>query len=71
MTRTLGADNARFFGNAHEAHYPNNPARSERMDTWNNHVGRAMAEDPRYRNRSAHEVTMLAIKNGCLKVEKK
>jgi hypothetical protein len=68
MTRILGPDRALAFGNAHEAQYPDNPRMEERMDTWNNAVGRAMALDSRYRGMPTADVAEIAMENRCLRI---
>jgi hypothetical protein len=67
MALVMGPDRARAFANAHEAHYPNNPANERNMDTWNNEVALAMAQDPRYRGMATVRVADIALSNGCLR----
>jgi hypothetical protein len=67
MTRLLGPNRARAFGNAHEAHYPGNPAREQAMDTYNNATAIGMATDPRNAGLTTAEVAEKAMANGCLR----
>ena len=65
MTRELGPEMAKRFGDAHEISRPN-PDGERLMDLYNNHMGRVLALDPRNKGRPAEDVIMEAIRNGKL-----
>ena len=65
MTRELGPEMAKRFGDAHEISEPN-PGGERLMDLYNNHMGRVLALDPRNKGRPAEDVIMEAIRNGQL-----
>jgi len=66
MTKYLGADTAKKYGDAHER-TPNNPTGEKAMDLFNNAVGRQLALDAKQSSMSAREVVMEALKNGRLR----
>lgn len=65
MTRELGPEMAKRFGDAHEISKPN-PDDERLMDLYNNHMGRVLALDPRNKGRPAEDVILEAIRNGQL-----
>ena len=62
MTRELGPEMAKRFGDAHEISRPN-PDDERLMDLYNNHVGRVLALDPKNKGRPAEDVIIEAIRN--------
>ena len=62
MTRELGPEMAKRFGDAHEISKPN-PDGERLMDLYNNHMGRVLALDPKNKGRPAEDVIMEAIRN--------
>jgi hypothetical protein len=67
MTRAMGAEKAKLYGDAHERSSVNR-AGSRLMDLYNNNVGRRLASDPRNKDRSAEQVVLDAMKRGELQV---
>ena len=67
MTRDLGAEAAKRFGDAHEVSRPNRPGELL-MDLYNNNAGRRMALDPRNRDRTPEEVILEALREGRLQI---
>jgi len=67
MTRDLGAEAAKRFGDAHEVSRPNRPGELL-MDLYNNNTGRRMAFDPRNRDRTPEEVIREALREGRLQI---
>ena len=62
MTRELGPEMAKRFGDAHEISKPN-PDGERLMDLYNNHMGRVLALDPKNKGRPAEDVIKEAIHN--------
>ena len=62
MTRELGPEMAKRFGDAHEISRPN-PDDERLMDLYNNHVGRVLALDSKNKGRPAEDVIIEAIRN--------
>ena len=65
ITRELGAEAAKRFGDAHEITHAG-PAGELLMDLYNNNAGRQMALDPRNRDRPPEEVILEALRAGRL-----
>ena len=65
MTRELGPEMAKRFGDDHEISEPN-PDDERLMDLYNNHMGRVLALDPRNKGRPAKDVILEPIRNGQL-----
>ncbi|WP_430397674.1 DUF6973 domain-containing protein [Ferrovibrio sp.] len=66
MTKYLGADTAKKYGDAHER-IPNNPTGEKAMDLFNNAVGRQLALEAKQSNVSARQVVLEALRNGRLR----
>jgi len=69
LARLVGPQRARNILNAVEVSGGNGAA-DQTMDTWNNHVAVTMGHDPRYRRMSVEDIFDIALKSGCLKVNK-
>jgi RHS repeat-associated protein len=66
MTRSIGANEAQIFGDAHEVSNPD-PEPERNMDLFNNAMGRAFAQDPRYANMSPEDALSRNRVNACLR----
>jgi hypothetical protein len=66
VTREMGTEAAKSFGDAHERYDERQKQGSQLMDLFNNNVGRRLALDPRNKDRSAEEVILEALRNGQL-----
>ena len=65
MTKRLGADAAKRFGDAREISFPGD-ASQQLMDLYNNRIGRLLALDPRNDGRPPEEVVYEALRSGRL-----
>lgn len=70
MTKMMGEKNAKHFADGHE-NIPNNPKGSKEMDLFNNAVGRALAKDPKNKNKKDIDVILEALKKGQLQIKPK
>lgn len=70
MTRSIGSGAAAGFANSHEVS-GDDPAPEHRMDLYNNAVGRAMAQDPRFSSLSPEDLAEIAYRYGCLQITPK
>jgi hypothetical protein len=67
MTKMLGANLAKQFGDAHEISEPG-PRDERLMDLFNNNVGRRLAVDPRNKGRNDEQVVLDALNRGELQI---
>ena len=66
MAKSMGADAAAAYGNAHEVSNPD-PAAERAMDLYNNAMGRAFGVNPAYGKLSPNAAADLSLRSGCLK----
>ena len=68
VTRSLGADLAKKFGDAHERTSVDEVNGERLKDLYNNNAGRELALDPVNKNRDAETVIIEAIKKGKMQI---
>lgn len=68
MAQAMGDTAARDFLEHHERAVPNPPGEA-RMDVFNNDMGLAFANDPRYQDMDPDDAANFALENGCLQTE--
>ncbi len=65
MTRRIGVDQAKIVADLHEFHGNNTPS-AQRMDYYNNHVGRTIGQDLRFNHLNTYDATLNALNKGWL-----
>ena len=68
MTKKLGVDAAKEFGDAHER-YSGNALGETTMDLYNNNVGRILGSNPDFKVEEAKRVILRAIRQGDLRTK--